>query len=90
MRRAGDAASLLANAAPETLALASVSPGEWQSAGWRVARNRHFAGGGALWTTANQGTQRLLLRADGPVVRGISQRWRPGIWSNAASACPAP
>jgi hypothetical protein len=91
-RRASDAAVLMAKAGPDVLALASVSSTEWNSAGWRAVRQQRGASGQSLWTTANQGEVRLMLRADGRVARQASSAWQAGIWSSAggAGACSAP
>jgi len=79
-RRARDAAAVLEQSAAGALLLASLSSSEWQSAGWRTLRDSRD-GGHVLWTTANQADLRLVLRADGQLVRPMEPAWRPGIWT---------
>jgi len=78
-RRARDAAAVLERSAAGALLLASLSSTEWQSAGWRALRDSRDSGH-VLWTTANQGDLRLVLRGDGQLVRSTEPAWRPGIW----------
>ncbi|HMA12147.1 MAG TPA: ComEC/Rec2 family competence protein [Steroidobacteraceae bacterium] len=90
-RRARDAALLAGHAAPQALALASLTASEWRSGGWREVRRQHGAGGLSLWSTANEGTLRLSLKADGRIVRTAAAAWRPGIWSGGDSrSCREP
>jgi competence protein ComEC len=91
-RRARDAAILMGKATPGVLALASLSPGEWQSAGWREVRQMRGASGQSLWGTPNHGALRLILHADGRLARPAMSARRAGIWSSTGGtgACPAP
>jgi competence protein ComEC len=90
-RRARDAALLTDQATPDALALASLSSSEWQSGGWRALREAQRASGRSLWSTANQGTVRLVLHADGRLKRSAAPAWRVGIWSSTGGdACSAP
>jgi hypothetical protein len=89
-RRARDAGLLTDQAAPDAVALASLSSSEWQSTGWRALRESRGASGKSLWTTANQGTVRLVLHADGRLKRTAAPAWRAGIWASTDRACPAP
>jgi len=89
-RGARDAGRMLAGAGRGLIALASVSAGEWDTAGWRGLRDRRDGEGPVLWTTANQGTLRLVMRADGRL-QAAGAGWRIGIWSaGAGNACDAP
>jgi hypothetical protein len=79
-RRARDAAAVFGQASAGALLLASLSSTEWRSAGWRALRESR-GGSHVLWTTANQGDLRLVLRADGQLARPTKPAWRLGIWT---------
>jgi competence protein ComEC len=79
-RRARDAVAVLEQAADGALLLASLSCAEWQTAGWRMLRESR-ADTHVVWTTANQGDLRLVLRADGQLAPPAVFAWRPGIWA---------
>ena len=90
-RRARDAESMMLQAAPDALVLASLSSAEWQSGGWRAVRGKRGSDARSLWSTASLGDLRLVLRADGQLSRPAAPGWRFGIWSLASgpSACHA-
>lgn len=91
-RSARDAQGVMGQALPGALALAGLSSGEWQSAGWRRLREEGSRRGQSLWSTAVRGELRLTLRADGRLASSGSILPEPGIWSaiDVAQACAIP
>jgi hypothetical protein len=72
-RRREAAVTWLAAAVGQPVMLASVAAREWNSAGWRAARQFAAAGRTTLWSTATQGSLRWTITPAGQLLRRPDQ-----------------